>query len=177
MLIRYERPVPGDYDPYYQQYLDLVPPDVTNIINHLKIQGQAALTLMRTLDDAAGDARYAPDKWSVKEVVGHLIDTERLFAFRALWIARGEAAEQPGMDEQLWGANSNAGRRRMAELWREQHVCRTDHLYMLKSLDAAALGRRGTANGAPVTVRAIPWLIAGHERHHLDVLKARYGVG
>ncbi len=176
-MVRYERPGADEYAPYYRQYLDLVPAGVTNILNHLKVQGQNTLTLMRSLDDKAGDARYAPDKWTVKEVVGHLIDTERLFAFRALWIARGAVDEQPGMDEQQWGRNSNAGRRRMAELWREQHVCRTDHLYLFKSLDQEAVERRGTANGTPVSVRALPWLIAGHERHHLDVLKERYGVG
>ncbi|HPF71178.1 MAG TPA: DinB family protein [Candidatus Krumholzibacteria bacterium] len=176
-MVRYDRPGPDEYAPYYQQYIDLVPAGVTNVINHLKMQGQGTLALMRTLDDRAAEARYAPGKWTVKELVGHLIDTERLFAFRALWIARGETAPQPGMDEVLWGTNSNAGGRRIAELWREQHVCRTDHLYMLKSLDAAAVARRGTANGNPVSVRAIPWIIAGHEQHHLNVLKERYGIG
>ena len=176
-MARYERPGPDEYAPYYRQYLDLVPDGVTNILNHLKVQGQSTLTLMRGLDDKAGEARYAPGKWTVKEVVGHLIDTERVFAFRALWIARGAPEAQPGMDENVWAETSGAGRRRMAELWREQHVCRTDHLYLLKSLDQAAVERRGTANGVEVSVRAIPWIIAGHERHHLNVLSERYGIG
>ena len=176
-MARYERPGADECAPYYRQYLDLVPASVTNILNHLKVQGQATLTLMRGLDDKAGEARYAPGKWTVKEVVGHLIDTERVFAFRALWIARGATDAQPGMDENGWAASAGAGKRRMAELWREQHVCRTDHLYLLKSLDQAAVARRGTANGQEITVNALPWLIAGHERHHLNVLKERYGVG
>jgi uncharacterized damage-inducible protein DinB len=176
-MARFARPGPDEYAPYYQQYLDLVPAGVTNILNHLKVQGQATLTLMRGLDDKAGEARYAPGKWTVKEVVGHLIDTERVFAFRALWIARGAPEPQPGMDENGWAQHGGAGRRRMAELWREQHVCRTDHLYLFKSLDREAEARRGTANGVEVSVRAIPWLIAGHEQHHLDVLRDRYGVG
>ena len=176
-MARYERPGPDEYAPYYQPYLDLVPGGVTNILNHLKMQGQGTLTLMRGLDDKAGESRYAPGKWTVKEVVGHLIDTERVFAFRALWIARGALEPQPGMDENTWAETGGAGRRRMAELWREQHVCRTDHLYLLKSLDADAVARRGTANGVEVSVRAIPWIIAGHEKHHLNVLRERYGVG
>ena len=103
-MARFERPGADECAPYYRQYLDLVPASVTNILNHLKVQGQATLTLMRGLDDKAGEARYAPGKWTVKEVVGHLIDTERVFAFRALWIARGATDPQPGMDENTWAA-------------------------------------------------------------------------
>jgi hypothetical protein len=171
------RPAPGEYDPYYQTYLDQVPADVDDILLHLKKQGLVMLTLMRSVDDERGAFRYQPEKWSIKEVVGHLIDAERLFAFRALWFARGEPQEQPGMDENLWGRNSNAHDRTMPELWREQHVCRTDHVYLFRSLDQASIDRHGVANGAAMTVRTIPWLIAGHEKHHLDVLKEKYGLG
>ncbi len=176
-MTEFARPTAEEYDSYYQGYLDLVPADVTDIMRHLKKQGLEMLTLMRTLDDARAEYRYQPDKWSIKEVIGHLIDTERLFAFRALWFARGEPGEQPGMDEHLWGQNSNAHARPLPALWREQHVCRTDHVYLFRSLAQADLDRRGSANGAVMTARAIPWLIAGHERHHLNVLKERYGVG
>lgn len=173
----FPRPAPEEFNSYYKQYLDLVPADITDILMHLKKQGLEMLTLMRSVDDQRGDYRYEPGKWSIKEVVGHLIDTERLFAFRALWFARGEANEQPGMDENLWGRNSNAHDRTMPELWREQHVCRTDHLYLFKSFDQTGVDRRGAANGSGMTCGAIPWLIAGHERHHLNVLKERYGLG
>jgi hypothetical protein len=81
------------------------------------------------------------------------------------------------MDEKLWGQNSNAHERDLPTLWREQHVCRTDHLYLFRSLDQTGIDRAGSANGSGMTARAIPWLIAGHERHHLNVLKERYGVG
>ena len=176
-MARFDRPGPDEYADRYQAYVDLVPTDVTNILNHLKTQGQGTLALLRGLDDRAGEARYAPGKWTVKEVVGHLIDTERLFAFRALWIARGGPGGQPGMDPDAWARASGADTRPMAALWREQHVCRTDHLYLFRSLAQEAVGRRGLADGVEVTVRALPWLIAGHERHHLDVLKERYGIG
>jgi hypothetical protein len=170
------RPGADECAPYYANYIDQVPENIMDIMQHLKRQGLEMLTLMRTLDDARGDYKYAAGKWSIKEVVGHLIDAERLFAFRALWIARGDNADQPGMDQDIWAANSNAGQRTMAELWREQHVCRTDHVYLLKSLNQDAIARRGVASGSEVSVRAIPWIIAGHERHHLNVLKELYGV-
>lgn len=173
----FARPAPGEYHAYYQAYLDLVPAGVTDILKHLKRQGLTMLNLMKSLDDERAEYRYAEGKWSVKEVVGHLIDTERVFALRALWIARGEPAEQPGMDQNLWSTNSNAHERPLVDLWREQHVCRTDHVYLFRSLSQEDVGRVGTANRARVSVRALPWLIAGHERHHLNVLKDLYGIG
>ena len=176
IVAKFARPMAQEYNAYYQGYLDLVPADVTDIMKHLKKQGLEMLTLMRSIDDQRGAYRYQPEKWSIKEVVGHLIDTERLFAFRALWFARGDLSEQPGMDENLWGRNSNAHDRPLPDLWREQHVCRTDHVYLFRSLDRTAVDRSGVANGAEMTVRSIPWLIAGHERHHLNVLKERYGL-
>lgn len=173
----YPRPEPGDYHPYYQRYLDLVPADETDALACLRRQGLAIMEGFKKLDEADGERRYAPGKWSVKEVLGHLVDTERVFVFRALWIARGEPNEQPGMDEDVWGVNSNAGQRRLDELWREHHVARTDHLRLLRSFDVAARARRGRANGAELAAAAVPWLIAGHERHHLAVLRERYGIG
>jgi len=173
---RFERPGKDEYAPYFENYTKLVPEEVTDILHHLKRQGLAMLTLMRTLDDAQGEYRYAEGKWSIKELVGHLIDAERLFAFRALWVARGDGNEQPGMDQDIWADNSNAGQRTMAELWREQHVCRTDHVYLMKSFNEEALARRGFADGSEISVRAIPWIIAGHERHHLNVLNELYGI-
>jgi hypothetical protein len=177
IVATFARPTAQEYNSYFQHYLDLVPADITDIMKHLKKQGLEMLTLMRSIDDQRGAYRYQPEKWSIKEVVGHLIDTERLFAFRALWFARGDLSDQPGMDENLWARNSNAHDRTLPELWREQHVCRTDHVYLFRSLDQAAVDRSGTASGAEMSVRSLPWLIAGHERHHLNVLKERYGLG
>lgn len=175
-MVRYPRPAPGDYHPYYQSYLDKIPADTDDIILFLKRQGVSMMNRFKQVDDARSESRYAPGKWSVKELLGHLIDTERLFAFRALWLARGEAESQPGMDENRWAANSNAGRRPWRHLWREHHVARTNHLYLFRSLDGEGMRRRGLANGSEVAAAAMPWLIAGHERHHLDVLQERYGL-
>ena len=173
----FTRPTKDEYAPYFQQYLDQVPAGVTDIMSHLKRQGLIWLTLLRRLDDAQAEYRYEPDKWSVKEMVGHLIDTERVFAFRSLWIARGAPEDQPGMDENVWGRTGGAHDRPLAALWREQHVCRTDHVYLFRSMDAEAVGRQGTADGKALSVRAVPWIIAGHEKHPLSVLRERYGMG
>ena len=172
----FPRPAAGDCHPAHQKYLDRVPDGTTDVVAFLRKQGLALMDGFKKLDEAAGDQRYAPDKWSVKEVLGHMVDTERVFVFRALWIARGEPNAQPGMDENVWAAHSNAGRRPLDQLWREHHVARSDHLRFLCSLDAAAAARRGRANDTELTVAAIPWLIAGHERHHLDILRDRYGL-
>ncbi len=176
-MVAFSRPGADEYAPYFQTYLDRVPGDVTDIMAHLKSQGLVWLSLLRGLDDARAEERYAPDKWSLKEMVGHLIDTERTFAFRALWIGRGGPQDQPGMDQDMWATCGGAHDRPLAALWREQHVCRTDHVYLFRSLDAAAVDRKGTADGKALSVRAVPWIIAGHERHHLDVLQERYGIG
>lgn len=176
-MAEFARPEAGEFAPYFQTYLDKVPHEVTDIMAHLKSQGLIWLNLLRTLDDEQAERRYAPDKWSVKEMVGHLIDTERTFAFRALWIGRGAPEDQPGMDENVWASNSGSHGRPLATLWREQHVCRTDHVYLFRSLDEEAVGRSGTADGKALSVRSVPWIIAGHEKHHLDVLRERYGIG
>lgn len=173
-MILYDRPGAEEYDPFYATYVDKV--DTDDVLALLKSQGLEIMYFLRNLTEEQGEYRYAEGKWSVKEVIGHLIDTERLFAFRGLWFARGENQAQPGMDENAWARASNAGSRPWPQLWREQHVARTDHVYLLKSLDSEAIARQGIASGSPLTVRAIPWIMAGHERHHLDVLYSKYGL-
>jgi len=104
----------------------------------------------------------------------HLTDITKVFA-QVAEKKNGDAL--PGMEPDDWAAVSNAGRRTMPELWREQHVARTDNLYLLKSLDDEAVSRSGIASGGRMTVRAVPWIIAGHEQHHLHILKECYGIG
>lgn len=174
-MATYARPDASEFAPNYAKYLDF-PMEEEDILVHLKAQGIVILTLLRTLDDEQTEYRYAPGKWSIKELIGHLMDMERLFVFRALWFARGGEAPLPGVDEDGWAAVSNAGRRPLAALWREHHVSRTDHLYVLRSLDEEAIDRRGVADGKTMSVRAIPWIITGHEYHHLQILRERYGL-
>jgi hypothetical protein len=173
-MAKYDRPEKGTYDPYFDTYIDKV--DTDDVLKLLKSQGLEIMYFLRGLTEEQGDYRYAEGKWTVKEVIGHLIDSERLFAFRGLWLARGAQDPQPGMDENGWAEISNAGSRPWPQLWREQHVARTDHVYLLRSFDTEAINRVGEANGSPFCVRAVPWLMAGHERHHLDVLYTKYGL-
>ena len=171
-----QRPGADEYSEYYADYVDLVDPGVEDILAHLKAQGLVMLRWMRSLDEEIGKYRYAEGKWSMKELIGHLIDMERVFTFRALWIARSDHQEQPGVDENSWASAANADGRTLAGLWREQHVCRTDHLYLFKSLNDQAWGHKGIASGDLLSMRAIPWIIAGHEKHHMKVMKERYGL-
>ena len=175
-MLRYSKPASDEYSAYFATYLAHLQPNEEDVLAMLRDQGLAVLSGLKRLGDKQLTCRYEPGKWSVGEVIGHLIDTERLFAFRGLWIARGASVPQPGMDENAWAAISNAGRRSRKELWKEHHVTRTNHLYLLRSFDEAAIARRGEVEGSPLTVNAVPWLIAAHERHHLVVLRDRYGV-
>jgi len=168
----YNRPSPDEYAPYYHKYVSLVP--AGDVLATLAEQGTAAADLWAGLDEARAGRRYAPGKWSVKEVVGHLLDTERVFALRALWFARGGAGPLPSMEQDDWVAAGCFDARRLADLAAEYAVLRRASLLQFGSFDAGALGRRGVASGREITVRAFPWLIAGHERHHLTVIRERY---
>ncbi len=175
-MIRYPRPESDEYPAYYAHYLDALQEPPADVLELLRRQGLVVLSALKSMTDEQANHRYAPGKWTVKEVIGHLVDTERLFGFRALWIARGAREAQPSMDENEWAARSNAGDRPRADLWREHHVARTNHLYLFRSFDAAARARTGAANGALMSVNSIPWLMAAHEAHHLAVLRDLYGV-
>ena len=133
----------------------------------------ARLVAALTPDQAAH--RYAPGKWSVKQVLAHLADTERVFVFRALWFARGEASALPGMDENLWGDSAGADAREVGDLGRELAALRQLSLDLFASLPPEAWERRGVASERVLSVRAVPWIIAGHECHHL-ILRERYGL-
>ncbi len=175
-MFRYPKPAPGEFADYYSPYLAHLADDERDVLVILREQGLAVLEGLKRISDEQADHRYEPAKWSVKELIGHIIDTERLFAFRALWFARGEANSQPGMDENVWAANSNVGLRSRKELWKEHHVTRTNHLYLFRSFSSEAIARRGEANGTAMTVKAVPWIMAAHELHHLKVLRDRYGI-
>lgn len=172
----HERPGRDEHTEYFSRYVDLVDPGDADILTHLKAQGMMVLNFMRGLDESHGAIRYAEGKWSVNELIGHLIDMERLLVFRGLWIARAEKQEQPGVDEDIWASFSNAGSRTFAALRREQHVCRTDHIYLMRSFSEKAWSRTGLVDEHRLSLRSIPWIIAGHELHHLKVMKERYGL-
>lgn len=168
------RPAAAEYDPYYGRYIEKVPEG--DLLRTLEAQGRETQALLAGLSDAKALHRYAAGKWSIKEVIGHVADTERVYAYRALRFARADATALPGFDENAWVPAGSFDARSVADLAAELDAVRRATLALFRGLDAAALGRRGTANDAAVTVRAIAWIIAGHERHHVALLHERYKV-
>jgi hypothetical protein len=167
------RPEPADFVPAFADYVAEIAHD-EDVLDVLARQLEETPARLGSAPGALGDHRYAPGKWSVKDVVGHLADTERVFALRALWIARGEASAQPGYDDQRWVAHTGAERRTLRDMVEEWSDVRRATLALLRSLEPEAWQRRGVAGDGPITVRALAYVIAGHTRHHWRVLEARY---
>jgi hypothetical protein len=157
---------------YYFTYIDRVPDG--DICATLARQRTDVLGFLRGISDEQSGHRYAPDKWSIREVVAHLNDTERLFAFRALWFARGFDSPLPSFDQNVALASSGADARPWASHVDEFGAVRDATLAFFRDLPGAAWDRRGVASGNPVSVRALAWLVAGHVRHHEDILRKRY---
>jgi hypothetical protein len=166
------RPDSTEHAPYFEKYISLVPEG--DIVTTLGKQIEGTLGLLRGLNEAQGDLRYAPGKWSVKEVVGHLIDAERIFAYRALRFARNDATPLPSFDENSYVANANFGSRALADLAEEFRLVRGSNIYLLKNLDGASWLRRGVANENEISVRALAYVTAGHELHHVGIIRSRY---
>jgi uncharacterized damage-inducible protein DinB len=168
------QPTPGDYAPYYQKYIDAAAA-TDNALDLLKQQGDV-MAFMATWPEAQAGHRYAEGKWTVTQVIGHLSDTERVFAYRLLRIARGDATPLAGFDENAFQRQAGFERRTVASVVSELRAVRHASLALIRSLDAAALDRAGTASDHHVTARALVWLIAGHFAHHTAILKERYGI-
>jgi hypothetical protein len=168
------RPEPTEYDKVYQGYVALVPE--TDIQSVLEKQKDEVSGRFRNLPQHGWDHRYEPGKWSVREVLGHVIDSERAFGYRALAFARGERQPLPGMDQEEWMEHASYSHCPPAELLEEFEMVRRGHLLFFCHLAEEAWPRVGVAYDRPVTVRALAWIMAGHVRHHLKVLQERYGV-
>jgi hypothetical protein len=169
------RPDTGEFDPYYARYIDRVPDgDVATLLEQQIGETVAAL---RAVPAARATYRYAPGKWSIAEVLGHLIDAERIFTYRVLRIARADRTPIEGFDENEYVPAGEFDRRSLGELIEEFNTVRRATLALVRGLPAVAWTRMGTASGKPVSVRALIYITAGHERHHLGTLRERYGVG
>lgn len=168
------RPAATDYPPYMQRYIDLVPEE--DIAAGLEKQGKETLALLRKLSEEKGSFRYEPEKWSLKSVIRHFTDAERVFCYRALAIARGETRSLPGFDENDYAALSDADGQTLRDIVGEYEAVRRSTIALFRGLSAEAWKRRGTANDNPATVRGLAYTILGHERHHLRVLREKYGV-
>jgi uncharacterized damage-inducible protein DinB len=169
------RPTSDEYFEYYGKYIALVPDE--DALVPLRDQLEDTLTLLRPLDEKKSKHRYAPDKWSVKEVLGHLCDCERIFASRALRIGRGDTTPIEGFDENAYIPPAHFDARPLDDLIEDYERVRDATLSLFNGLDEEALLRRGTANDKTISVRAIGWIIAGHELHHRGILIERYGLG
>jgi hypothetical protein len=171
----FDRPEASEYAPFYAAYIAAVPDG--ELLELLERQHQETAGVLDGLPESRGDFAYAPGKWTVKEVLGHVADAERVFAYRALRFARGDATPLPAFDEKVWVPHSGARARTVADLLEELRAVRGATLALLRHLPADAPTRRGTASSREITVRALAWIIAGHERHHLRILRERYAVG
>jgi uncharacterized damage-inducible protein DinB len=166
------RPAPGDYAPYAEQYVVLVTGE--DVLESLKNQLKQTATLFSGRSERDGNFRYAPDKWTVKEVVGHVADTERIFAYRALRIARGDRTPLAGFEQEDYVRAARFGARKLADVVEEYADVRQASLALFQSLDEEAWLRHGVASENRVTVLALAYLIAGHELHHRKILEERY---
>ncbi len=166
------RPANDEYAPFYAGYVANVGAgDLLEILARQHADTQVLLALVS--EERAGH-RYEAGKWSIKEVVGHSIDAERVFSYRALSFARGDGETLPGMNQDPWVEVANFDGRTLADLATEWHHLRQANLRLFASFDAATLSRRGVASGHEITVRALVHIVAGHEAHHLKILRERY---
>jgi hypothetical protein len=168
------RPEPDEYAPYYGRYISLVPG--ADVLDALDAQRRQTMLLLCGRDESDGDTRYAPDKWTVKEVLGHLCDTERIFAYRALRISRGDRTPIEGYEQDDYVRNGPFAHRPLAELIEDYIAVRRATLTLLRNLDETAWALRGIANKNEVSVRALAYIIAGHELHHRRILEEKYFV-
>lgn len=167
------RPADTEFAPFYANYIAKVGDRGPLAFLNAQV---TELERIGGLGDAKGDHRYGEGKWSVKELLGHLADAERVFAYRLLRIARADKTPLAGFDENAWAAVAPHGRRTLAAVVNDLMAVRCATITLVESLDDTALGNVGVANNHPVSARAICWIIAGHAQHHLGILAERYGV-
>jgi hypothetical protein len=166
------RPGPGEADPYFFRYIDQVPEG--DIIDTLSRQASETMAFLRSIPESMGDHRYAPEKWTIREVIGHIADAERVFAYRALRFSRNDTIPVAGFDENTYVANASFSTRSLEDLITEYEHIRYSSIGLFNGLTEEMMSRRGVANEREVTVRALAFILAGHENHHVDILKKRY---
>lgn len=166
------RPATDECISYYFTYIQLVPDG--NIVEMLQTQHADIHALLKDTDEATASMLPAPGEWSIKQVIAHLSDAERLFSFRALWFARGEESALPGMEPNPWVEITDSNARPLSDLLAEFDHVRAATISLLANLDTAAWQRRGLASGNVMSVRALAWIIAGHELHHNQSLRDVY---
>jgi hypothetical protein len=167
-----KRPADDEFLPYYAHYISLV--GEGNVISLLESQIKETSALLRKIPDSRGTFRYAPGKWSINEIVGHLIDGERMFSNRALRFARADRTPVPGFEQDDYVAAAKFDDYPLSELAAEFATVREGSVHLYRHMTEEATARRGTANGAEVSVRALAYITAGHELHHRGVIERLY---
>jgi len=166
------RPAADEYLEYYGTYIKRVPDG--DVVESLKQDLSESVKFLRGIPESKFDYRYAPEKWSVREIVGHLSDAERVFQYRAFRFSRADETPVPGFDENLYVANAPFSNVSMPDLIAEFESLRRASIHLFENLDGEAMTRRGTANNSAISVRAIAYILVGHVVHHIGVLKERY---
>jgi len=168
------RPESSEYAPFYHGYVASVPEG--DVVALLRQGGRDVLDTVATIPEDRGGFRYAEGKWSIREVLGHLIDAERIFTYRALRIARGDTTPLAQFDENEYAKTAGSDARTLSNLVREFGAVREASVQLFESLPDDAWGRSGVASGKNISVRALAYITAGHAMHHLKILRERYGV-
>jgi uncharacterized damage-inducible protein DinB len=168
-----EKPREGEFPAYAHMYIDLLPDDGL-ILKHLEENLKTTKRFIAAIPKARLLHRYAEGKWTIKEILGHIVDDERIYVYRALRFARNDSTELPGFEQDHYARYSEANKREIGDLLDEFTLVRRSTIAFFKSLDDAALLRSGTADGKSVSVRALAYHIAGHELRHMNIIKERY---
>lgn len=166
------KPLPSTYPEFYAGYISQI--EEGDIVSTLKNNQEQTKILLGSISEEKVNYAYAPDKWTIKEAVGHIIDTERIFAYRFLRMYRGDATALPSFEQNEYVKNANSNKRTLQSLARELYAVREANLLMLEELDESKLDFQGTMSGKNVTPRALLYMLAGHEAHHIKILKERY---
>jgi uncharacterized damage-inducible protein DinB len=165
-------PQSGEYNPYYYEYIRRVP--AGDVLAFMSTQIAESLALLRSLGEEQAMLRPAPGEWNIKEIIGHMCDTERIFAYRALRVGRGDQTALPGFDQDPYVANGNFSQRALADLCDEFAAIRQASLALFRNFTPEATIRMGVASENPVSVRALIYICAGHEHHHMESIRQVY---
>ena len=169
------RPEPTEYAPFFATYIDLVPE--ADVLAAMGAQLDDTLAFLRGVSEVQAKVLHAPYTWTVKEVVGHLTDGERVFGYRALRFGRADTTPLAAFDENVYARGGDFNRLTLADLVSEYEAARRSNLWLFRNLPAAAWARSGPAGGNPVSVRALAYIIVGHTRHHGAILRKRLASG
>ena len=166
------RPEQGEFDPYYTGYIGQVIED--DAVSALEAELTESLAFFRTVDEKVSTSPYAEDKWTIRELLGHVIDTERIMSYRALRFARNDQTELPGFEQDDFIKSASFNSVSMGDMLREFEHLRRANILMFRNLSDEAWHRHGRANNKQITVRALAFIIVGHEKHHRKIVKERY---